>query len=188
VGAVLAAIGLHRLSGLISARRFSILLAVMMLVQITALLVPDQYGRPVLSNCFGDRLAAVLGLETADAHLERNVQSYSMFKYINSHLPPREPLAMIWENRGYYLDHPYLADSFFEASTIMGLAAQAGTPSGLARRLEVMGYRYVVVNDFLGDFFSRYYRPETVQVLEYFVRDHLKPIHSANGLVLYTMH
>jgi hypothetical protein len=157
------------------------------LIMVSGLVLPDQYGRPFISDSVGDRLAVVTGVETRQDHLERNVQPYSMFEYMNSSLPDGAPVFMIWENRGYYLDRPYYADSFFEASSVMRLVAKSRDPEMLARRIASMGFTYVLVNEHLGRFFSQRYSPRDRSLLEGFVDSHLEAVHSSNGLTLYEL-
>jgi hypothetical protein len=187
LAAVLAAIALGNLRAWLGRRRFAVLLILLLLIEITSLLVPDQYGRPVLSGILGDRLPVVLGLESRRSFLQRNIQSYGLFEQMNENLPPGEPVFMVWENRGYYLDRPYFADSFYEASTVMTMMAASANAEQLKQTVAGMGYRYVVVNEMLGEFFSRAYPPRDVGVLKDFTSRHLTQVHSVNRLNLYTI-
>ena len=96
-----------------------------------------------------------------------------------------EPIFMIWENRGYYLNRPYFADSFFEASTLMRMVAAAGRAEQLRQVIVQMGYRYVVVNDLLGEVFAGGYSRRDIGILRAFISEHLEPIHKANRMTLY---
>jgi 4-amino-4-deoxy-L-arabinose transferase-like glycosyltransferase len=182
-----AGAGLANARAWIGRRKFAILLVLLLLIQISSLLVPDQYGRPVLSGILGDRLAAAAGLESGKDFLGRNVQSYGLFEQMNENIPRGEPVFLVWENRGYYLDRPYFADSFFEASTLMRMVADCDGPEDLKHRISAMGYRYVVVNEMLGDFFSRAYPPRDTALLKTFISDYLAPVRSVNRLTLYTL-
>jgi hypothetical protein len=185
LAAVLAGTGLGNLAKLIGRRMLWVTLLMLLLIEASSLAVPDQYGRPFLSQAYGDRLAVVTGLEPRRSFLERSIQSYSLFDQINRNSPAGEPVFLIWENRGYYLDRPYFADSFFEASAVMRMVADSAGPEALKARISSMGYRYVVVNELLGDFFSRPYPPRSAALLGEFTAKHLEPIESANRLTLY---
>ena len=91
---------------------------------------------------------------------------------------------MIWENRAYYLDRPYFADSFFEASTLMRIVSRCRDAEEIASTIRQMGYRYVVVNSLLGGVFARRYEREEIRKLAQFVTLHLEPIQSANNMTL----
>jgi hypothetical protein len=187
LSSAIAAVGISNIlkwSGRKAAGPVLILLA---LIMISGLVLPDQYGRPFVSASLGERLSVVTGLETRRSHLERNVQSFSIFDYMNSSLPAGSPVFMIWENRGYYLDRPYFADSFFEASSVMRMVAASEDPAALAQRIASMGFSHVVVNEYLGRFFSQRYSPRARALREGLISDHLEALHSSNGLTLYTL-
>jgi hypothetical protein len=187
LASAIAAAGVSNIIKWTGPRKDWAVFALLALMMVSGLVLPDQYGRPFASASLGERLPVVTGVETRQAYLERNVQPFSMFEYINASLPPGAPVFMIWENRGYYLDRPYLADSFFEASGVMRLAAKSPDPEALARRLSSMGFDHVLVNEPLGRFFSQRYSPGDRALLEGLVRSRLEAVHSANGLTLYTL-
>jgi hypothetical protein len=187
LAAVLASIALGNLQSRLGSRSFTAVLILVFLVQMSSLLIPDQYGRPVISGIVGDRLPVATGLEARRNFLGRNIQSYSLFEQMNLNLPPGEPVFLIWENRGYYLDRPYFSDSFYEASSVMAIVARSAGPEDLKETISGMGYRYVVVNEVLGEVFSRGYPPRTVSILNDFIEQHLTPVTSANRLTLYTI-
>lgn len=185
LGYVLAGIGLSRLAGSAGAGRTRIMLVLAALVMGLSLVVPDQYGRPFASGAIGDRLAAVLGLEGREQFLERNIQSYAVFDHINRTVPRREPIFMVWENRAYYLDNPYLADSFFEASTVMRMVQGAPDAADLGRAIQAKGFEYVLVNEWLGEYFSKSYPSGDTAKLRAFIETCLEPVHSSNKITLY---
>jgi hypothetical protein len=156
-------------------------------IQTASLAAPNQYGRPWLGDAVGERLRAALGLEPRDRFLERTVQPFNVYRQANAGLPAGERLFMVWENRAYYLDRPYFADSFFEASTLMRMVAAARDARALRDKIAGMGYRYVLVNDLLGEVFAAQYPPADVVRLRTFVDNYLEDIYSANRVTLYRM-
>lgn len=185
--AVLVSLGFSSLSHLLGGKWIGAIAGLILLVEVSLLWAPDQYGRPLVSNTFGDRLPVVTGLEAKARYLERTVQSFSMFDHIDRTLPRGAPVFMVWENRAYYLRRPYFADSFFEASTVMRMVSASGNAETFKRTLSEMGYGYVLVNDLLGSFFSKGYRTEDRKILEDLIASHLKPLHSVNRLTLYSL-
>jgi hypothetical protein len=156
-----------------------------LLIEIATLAAPNQYGRSWIGDAVGERLGAALGFEPRERFLERTIQPFSLFEQANTALPPGEAVFMIWENRAYHLDRPYFADSFFEASTAMRIVAGARDARDLRDRIANMGYRYVLVNDLLGEVFARQYRAEEIARLMDFIQTHLEPVQSANRVTLY---
>jgi len=126
-----------------------------------------------------------MGFESKHDYLARTLQPYDIFTYANINLPPDEPVLLVWENRAYYLDHPYIADSFFEASSLVRLAEMSQTASDLKHRITSMGIRYVLVNDLLGQVFSRRYSARSINLLKELIGRYMQPIHSSNKLTLY---
>ena len=185
--AALGAAGLAGLADRAGAGRADALILAAALLTALSLAVPDQRGRPVISGAIGDRLGVVLGLEPRQQYLETNLQPVAMFEHINRTLPPGEPVLMAWENRGYYLDRPYVADSFFEASTVMRLVASSADAADLAGRVRAMGFRYVLVNEWLGEHFSGRYGDREKARLQEFIRTEATPVHSINRMTLYAV-
>jgi len=186
LGAVLGAAGLAYLTGG-AAWRSVLVLGLAAAVMGGLLLVPDQNGSPFVAGTLAGRLPVVLGLESKQEYLGRSIQSFGMFDQIKKTLPPGAPVFLIWENRAYYLDNPYFADSFFEASSVMRLVALSRDPDDLAHAIGAMGYKYIVVNDRLGEFFSRYYPPAEIAKLKDFMAQHLDTVATSNKITLYAM-
>jgi hypothetical protein len=154
-------------------------------IEIATLATPNQYGRSWMGDALGERLGAAMGFEPRERFLERSIQPFSLYKQAEASLPPGEPVFMIWENRAYHLERPYFADSFFEASTVMRIVAKSDGAVDLRDRIAAMGYRYVVVNDLLGEVFARQYNREDILKLREFIDGHLELLHSANRVTLY---
>jgi 4-amino-4-deoxy-L-arabinose transferase-like glycosyltransferase len=185
LGAALGAAGLAHLATGAGPRAARVVLGLAVIVMAGSLIVPDQYGTPFAAGTLAGKLPVDLGLESRQQYLARSIQSFSMFDYVKRTLPPREPVFLVWENRTYFLDNPYFADSFFEASAVMRLVAASRDGADLARAVRRMGFKYVVVNDLLGEFFSRYYPPAEVAKLKDFVANHLDAVSTSNRMTLY---
>jgi hypothetical protein len=185
LAAVLAAAGLANLAGLAGVRPSNFVLGLAILVTGSSIVLPDQFGRPFVTIPISATSRVVFGLEPRQQYLERTFQAFSMCEYVRTSLPPREPIFMVWENRGYYLDNPYFADSFYEASTLMRIVARSRDADDLKQIIRGMGFRYVLVNEMLGDVFSRSYPPAEVAKLREFMKNDLEAVHSAAKITLY---
>ena len=62
---------------------------------------------------------------------------------LNQQTPPGSKIFMLWENRGLYLDRPYLADSGFEASYTKQVIVECGMPEIFEKWLRQNGFSYV---------------------------------------------
>ena len=80
-----------------------------------------------------------------------------------------------------------LARSEAEAARARDAVAGARDAADLRDRIAAMGYRYVLVNDLLGEVFAREYSREEIRKLQEFIGTYLETIHSANRVTLYRM-
>ncbi len=184
---IAASYALENLRTYFGKKFLAIVLLLIFAVEISGMILPDQYGKPVASGAFCDRLPIVAGLEQKQAYLARTTQEYEMMEYINKNLPPNEPILLIWENRGYYLDRPYFADSFFEASTLMRTVERSGSVENFERWIRSMGFRYFLVNNLLGQVFAPRYKAPAINLLKEFITKRLEPIHRSNRITLYKL-
>ncbi|MCK4547480.1 MAG: glycosyltransferase family 39 protein [Candidatus Eisenbacteria sp.] len=140
---------------------------------------------PLIARNVARVLPVVSGEMPREDYLTKAVQSYGVIRKANETLPPDARVLMIWENSGYYMERPYLADSFFEASQIAHLAAGSGSPSAFVQSLRKQGIAHVIYNHGLGRFFERQYPPEYGAFLRELVSEHLEIVYSERDVVLY---
>ena len=107
---------------------------------------------PNLFNTCYD-LPVVAGLESKDAYLTRTFQPYAAFKYINEKLPQSANILFLWENRGYYCDKRYMADSAFEASYMLQMIRRCGSAEGLYVKLKELKITHILLNKNLAAIF-----------------------------------
>jgi hypothetical protein len=138
----------------------------------------------VLGNTVPNQLPSAIGLERREDYLHRRLQPYDAMVRANRELPRQAKLLLVWENRGYYLDRPYIADSFYEASWIMQLLEKDQEGNLLAEKLKKEGVTHVLMNVLLGKHFGRAYNPRVREALDRFVRERGKTVFEVNGLVL----
>lgn len=139
-------------------------------IHIVAVTIPNQ-------------LPSAVGLEKREDYLHRRLQPYDPMTRASRELPPSAKLLLVWENRGYYLDRPYIADSFYESSWVMQLLEQDQSGDVLEKRLRDEGVTHVMINDPLGLHFGRYYyHPRVREALDRFLRERGKPVFEQNGL------
>ncbi len=87
----------------------------------------------------------VIGEEDRDTFLSRMIPSYTMFQYVNTHLPEDSKVFLIYmKNRGYLCDLPYYSDSMFESYTIEKILAQAATPADVYRTFAEKGWTHIL--------------------------------------------
>ncbi len=92
-------------------------------------------------------LGVVLGLESRDAYLEREVPGgdYSMFRFIADELPEDAYLLFgSLGNPGFLCERRYYADAFIENHTLKELLTRGATPSGVAGEFRARGFTHFV--------------------------------------------
>ncbi len=138
----------------------------------------------VIGNTVPNQLPAAIGMERREDYLHRRLQPYDAMVRAGRELPPNAKVLLVWENRGYYLDRPYIADSFYEASWIMQLLEKDQGGDLLAEKLKKEGVTHVLLNVLLGKHFGRSYNPRVREALDRFVRERGKVVFELNGIVV----
>jgi hypothetical protein len=87
-----------------------------------------------------------LNLEEEKAFLKGTIPGYPAMEFINSHLPERSRLLLVWTGAyGYYLGRSYYSDTFLEDVTIKRLIDSSGNGKELSRRLTEAGFSHLYV-------------------------------------------
>ncbi|MDI6736169.1 MAG: glycosyltransferase family 39 protein [bacterium] len=101
----------------------------------------------------GDRLRVMIGTESKEAFLNRSLKHYEMCQYINKNLPASAKILFLWENRGYFCERTYIADSFFEVSQMLKLIRDSHDADGLLKKLKGLKITHVLINKNLASLF-----------------------------------
>lgn len=99
-------------------------------------------------------LRVVLGGETADEYLLRNIDYYPYYQYLNTQTPVDSAVWLIDMRRdSYHLQRPFFSDYLFEDWTFRQLLWEARSTSELRKKIAELGFSYVLIrHDFLLDF------------------------------------
>ncbi len=97
----------------------------------------------------------IVGAQTRDQFLQTRVRSYRCYTYLERITGEEETIVMLYENKGYYLDRPFLADGMYETSYFVNKAVELGNAERFAQWLEESDIKYIIVN--------QYIRTETVR-------------------------
>jgi hypothetical protein len=79
--------------------------------------------------------------------LARNL-GWDLSQLLNAEVPPTGRVLTFWENRLYFLDRPFMADSAYGAPAMLGALRAAGDPHVFAQKMAAQGITHVVVNPF----------------------------------------
>jgi hypothetical protein len=99
-------------------------------------------------------LKVVLGGESRDAYLARNIDYYPYYQVLNTETPPDSRVWLINMRRDTHnLDRPYFSDYLFEDWTLRQMVWEARSTAELKAKARERGFNYVLVrHDFLFDY------------------------------------
>ena len=139
----------------------------------------------IVSVTIPNQLPVVTGLEKREDYLHRRYQPWDAMTRAGKELPPNAKLLLVWENRGFYLARPYIADSFYEASWIVQSLEKDQTGDLLEKKLKDEGVTHIMMNVPLGLHFGRYYaHPRVREALDRFLRERGKLLFEMNAVIV----
>jgi len=99
-------------------------------------------------------LRVVLGGETRDQYLARNIDYYRYYRWLNTETEKNDIVWLINMRRDTYnLERRYVSDYLFEDWTLRQMLKNQTSVKGLREKVEAIGVRYVLVrHDFLFDY------------------------------------
>lgn len=99
-------------------------------------------------------LRVVLGGETRDEYLARNLDYYPYYQWLNSDASPDSKVWLINMRRDtYHLDQPVASDYLFEDWTLRGMVWEARNSEELKAKAAATGVQYILTrHDFLFDY------------------------------------
>lgn len=99
-------------------------------------------------------LRIVLGGETRDEYLARNIDYYPYYQALNTETPPEAKVWLINMRRDTYnLDRAYFSDYLFEDWTLRKMVWESRSAAELKAKAKAQGFNYVLVrHDFLFDY------------------------------------
>jgi signal transduction histidine kinase len=99
-------------------------------------------------------LRVVLGGESRDAYLARNLDYYPYYQYLNTETPADAKVWLINIRRDTYnLDRPVVADYLFEDWTLRKMVWESRNPTELKAQAAGLGVQYILTrHDFMFDY------------------------------------
>jgi hypothetical protein len=102
-------------------------------------------------------LEVIVGTESADAFLQRNLHDYQALNYINTQLPATARVMFLWDSQGYYCDARCQPDT--EPSRWTEIVRSTQTVLAVATQLEALGTTHLMVST-KGGAFVREHDPD----------------------------
>ncbi len=128
----------------------------------------------------------VLGLESREQYLERNVSFYPIYRAMNQTLDPEARVLFIFmRNLGFLAERDFYSDSVFEAYTVQRMLKRDPSVPGLARQLKALGITHILFDvEYLFGNRPAFTRPEQ-EALKNFFNAKTKMVTRKNGYYLY---
>lgn len=135
----------------------------------------------------------VFGPLSREYYLAQHLEIYAVADYCNTRLPSEAKIISVWEERGYYFDHPLVIGQSPEGAFLHRFHDLAEAPQ-LLGQLKEAGISHLLINtDLINDLEfnlrDRYIYNTTTQSLlvykEDFKRQYLRLLYQANSISLY---
>lgn len=91
-----------------------------------------------------DPIQYVVGQETRDEYMARNISRYPMYQAMNELGPEAKVFLVFMGNLGYLAERPFYSDSIYEAHTLQKILERDASPEGLRRQLKNLGITHMM--------------------------------------------
>ncbi|MCX7918768.1 MAG: hypothetical protein N3A72_03975 [bacterium] len=92
-------------------------------------------------------LSFIIGMESNEAFLARNLDYYPMFTYVNQKTLPDDRILFIGEYRALYCQRPYYCADFFDTPVILRIIQQSETVDQIKEKLAELQVKYILYNE-----------------------------------------
>jgi hypothetical protein len=134
-------------------------------------------------------MSYVLGKESRDEFITRNISSYPAIKYINTHTPENAKVRLILlAGRGYYLEREYEHDPSMGMAFISDLVAASNNEKTFQNHIHSLSFTHMLVRT---DLYLKYLHDNyPLETMNRFLRQMGKEtemIYNANGYSVYRL-
>jgi len=93
-------------------------------------------------------VGVVIGTESREAYLGRMLPSYTLFRFMNTSLPPASRVLLIYmKNWTFLCDRDCYSDSMFESYTLQKILAHSSTAAAAAGTLKARGFTHILSDE-----------------------------------------
>lgn len=133
-----------------------------------------------------DPLNYLMGRESRDQYMARNIPSYPLFQTVNQTLEQNARVLLVFmRNLGYLIDREFISDSFFEANTMQTLLQRDASTEGIARQLKRLGITHILFDNQYVFGQNTVFPPAHREALKNFFNANTKLTAEKNGYYLY---
>jgi hypothetical protein len=188
---ILAVTGIRNGTGWLQSRRSHALMLAGKAV-LFAVALPIAANLVYLGTRFADirPMPYLLGGESQDEFLSRQVGSYPATVFINRNLPDDAIVYLLYlSGRGYYLDREYIHHTGQEAGIVKAMVRSSADEATLASFLRSLGGTHLLVReDLLIKALADNFPDETVRDVTEKLAQCLNKVYESNGYAVYVIH
>jgi hypothetical protein len=139
----------------------------------------------VQQDLLNDGSSYIMGKVSRQDFLEQRINTYEVFQYANSQLPPEAKILLIpYESRGYYLDREYIWANPISQRFIK--FEQIPNADALAKKLKEMGISHLILNP-SNVFTNVRFWDHCSHLLNNLKEKYAEPIYEKNDIILYKL-
>ncbi|NPV03235.1 MAG: phospholipid carrier-dependent glycosyltransferase [Syntrophaceae bacterium] len=129
----------------------------------------------------------ILGEESRDEFLSRQVGSYRAVAYINRNLPQDAVVCLLYlSGRGYYLERDYIHHAGLEAGIVKAMARFSADPAAMSGFLKSLGGSHLLVQEaLLAKALEDNIPAETLRGVRQMLAESLVKLYESNGHAVY---
>jgi hypothetical protein len=115
-----------------------------------------------------------------EVYLEKTLNYYLVYSYINQHLPADSRILILRDMRGYYLERSYLLGSPYNQSEIV--YKDYSDAAAVRQRLAALGITHIFINMLHPSDYE-----DVIQLVDGVIERYGEKVYEANGAVLYKL-
>jgi hypothetical protein len=184
---ILAILGLHQITRLVGNRKTAgsawmgsglMIVVVVISLSLNGLYILKQFR-------YVDPFSYISGRVSRDAYIAKYRPEYSIFQYVNRHLPANEKiLGFFLGNRRYYCER----ELTFDIGEFKEIVDSADSEKTIIKELRDKEIRYFIIRfDLFNRWTNRQFDNRKKEMLKIFFADHVKPLLSQDGYGLFEL-
>ena len=184
---ILATLGLHQLTTIVTNRTKTksawigsgfVMVMITIILALNASYIWKQF-------CYVDPLSYISGRMSRDAYIAKYRPEYSIYQYVNRHLPDNvKLLGLFLGNRRYYNER----DLIFGVSEFKQIVNSADSEQKLLKELREKGFTHLIIRfDLFNHWTNKQFDDSKKELLKLFFAGHVRPILSRDGYGLFEL-
>ena len=184
---ILATLGLHQLTTMVTDRKVSqpawigsgfVIFMITIILTLNALYIWKQFR-------YVDPFSYISGRMSRDTYIAKYRPEYSIYQYVNRHLPDNAKLlGLFLGNRRYYSER----DLIFGVSEFKKIVNSSDSEKKFLKELKEKGFTHLIIRfDLFNQWTDKQFEDRKKELLKLFFAGHVRPILSKDGYGLFEL-